>query len=350
MQRSRSWTYILLISMLAVLVCGCEQEGRRSKASSPAAVEQVARAAGLDADIRYELREWLAAGLHKAFAVDPFDRHRYLSAIESETPEQARREAMPDGGFVLFAIDDVVVWSEELAKHLASPLGKGRSQYEDGRYEEAAATLARAAAGAPDDWYVQNRYGWALFMAGDWQTAVEAFGVATSRNPVSVGSWQGLMQAQYALGEYEAAAKAAMRGREVTDSEAQKSTFALNAAYAFVAQGNYNRASELAGRRPALGMQVQGTLKGLTVATVFKGGPADLAGVRQGDVLLHFNGGKVPALPQDFIEANLRGDMFGQSLPFRVVRNGDTLAGEIVVGIPADLPERYDASKALRPE
>jgi carboxyl-terminal processing protease len=61
------------------------------------------------------------------------------------------------------------------------------------------------------------------------------------------------------------------------------------------------------GHFEGVGMTVQGEKRGLRVATVFEGSPAEEAGIRKDDVITHVNGKSIAGQPTDISTAKIKG-------------------------------------------
>jgi carboxyl-terminal processing protease len=78
----------------------------------------------------------------------------------------------------------------------------------------------------------------------------------------------------------------------------------------------------VSGRFEGVGMTVQEHPRGLLVATVFDGSPADKAGIRKDDVITHVNGESIAGEPTDVSTAKIKGKP-GTTVRLTVLPGGD---------------------------
>ena len=74
---------------------------------------------------------------------------------------------------------------------------------------------------------------------------------------------------------------------------------------------------------------------GVQVISVAPGGPADRAGLREGDVMVSFNGQPVPSI--DALHKLLTGDQIGSQSPLTIIRGSEKLTLLITL---AESPDR----------
>ena len=75
------------------------------------------------------------------------------------------------------------------------------------------------------------------------------------------------------------------------------------------------------------------TIGKLTVSSVAKGSPAEIAGLRQGDEILEVNGKPAVGTPAADLAASIKGTQSGAHLRFKVKRADGTMAAiDIVAG------------------
>src|SRR5687767_13051784 len=83
---------------------------------------------------------------------------------------------------------------------------------------------------------------------------------------------------------------------------------------------------------PAFGVRER---EGVLVADVIKGGPAEKAGVRPGDVVVEFNGGKIKEVPD--LQRRVAGVTPGETVKLTVVRDKQTVVVSVAIGeMPAE--------------
>jgi Flp pilus assembly protein TadD len=169
-----------------------------------------------------------------------------------------------------------------------------------GRWAECQAVAERMVAMRPQSLDALDRLGVCAGRAGDNLRAAGALQRAVAIEDLPdrrrVLAW-----AQYDGGDFAGARDTAKRGLEITlpaaVGQGDPSVMELNRdALQYVlglselALGNLEEAERHLGDRPAIGVRIESLPDGLRVAQVFRGMPAERAGVRQGDVITAFNG------------------------------------------------------------
>ncbi len=118
----------------------------------------------------------------------------------------------------------------------------------------------------------------------------------------------------------------------------------------FLEIGDHPRAAALYGDRRWIGVTISRTARGFEIADVVKNGPADLAGLIVGDILLDFEG-----LPLAGVEASrFIGELLG-SVPhggiakLKIERQGRSLDMAVVVGLSPELPRLAREAASVKP-
>lgn len=96
---------------------------------------------------------------------------------------------------------------------------------------------------------------------------------------------------------------------------------------------------------PVFGMKLEAAEAGLSVASVEAGSPADLAGIRKGDVLAAIAGAKAPATPAAARFA-LSSARWGDRVELGVRRDGADVVVPVLLVPPTDGPGRWLRSRA----
>jgi tetratricopeptide (TPR) repeat protein/TolB-like protein len=190
-----------------------------------------------------------------------------------------------------------------------------------------------------DLWLPHNKLGWNYYYLQMYYDAIEQFKESIKIKPVNY-SYIGLCRIYQAMGEYDKAMDllTTIQNRLETDAEKQEVRFYLG--FNHVAQGRYAEAFKVFGNKNTLGIELKNVNDGLKVIGIQKNSPADLAGLKRGDILLEFGGialrGKTTA---EFVSVILPQFSFGAKLKLQVYRDGYTDDKFIYPGIS---PEIYN--------
>jgi tetratricopeptide (TPR) repeat protein len=114
-------------------------------------------------------------------------------------------------------------------------------------------------------------------------------------------------------------------------------SYKFNTAYNHVASKNYDKAYEILGNKNTIGVKIKDSTQGIEVDSVFRNGPADLAEIRSGDILVEFNGVSLKGKKSsEFVEL-VQKPVFGSSIKVNINRNGYIIERSLIVGIPRNL-------------
>jgi tetratricopeptide (TPR) repeat protein len=140
-----------------------------------------------------------------------------------------------------------------------------------------------------DAWLPHNRLGWNYFYLQMYYDAIEQFKESIRIKPAHY-SYIGLCRVYQAMGEYDKALDllTTIQNRLETDAEKKDVTFYLG--FNHVAQGRYAEAFKVFGNKNTLGIELKNVNDGLKIIGILKNSPADLAGLKRGDILLEFGG------------------------------------------------------------
>jgi len=155
---------------------------------------------------------------------------------------------------------------------------------------------------------------------------------------------QGLLgDALYSVGKYDAAIAAYSKAQTLPGGDKDPS---LNEdlAWCYVAKEDYARALSLLGNSARIGVTFQ--QNGLIITEVRKNGPADLAGIREGDQPLALNGENLsPADTASFVK-KIQNTPVGQKVHVKLLRAGQLLEMDVSVGITPDSIIQHDVPAA----
>ena len=190
-----------------------------------------------------------------------------------------------------------------------------------------------------DAWLPHNRLGWNYYYLQMYYDAIEQFKESINIKPVFY-SYIGLCKIYQALGEYEKTREIlnTIMNRAETDAEKNDVKFMLG--FNHVAQGRYDDAFKVFGMKNTLGIEIRTVKDGERITNVLKNGPADLAGLINGDVLIEYAGiplhGKSTA---EFITGIIPQPPFGSKVKIKVYRDGYVEDKHLYVGLS---PEIYN--------
>ena len=200
----------------------------------------------------------------------------------------------------------------------------------------------------PDDWRSHNQLGNACYNLQRHNDAVEHYKKANNIK-VNGSNYAGLGRNYLAMDRYEDAIHAVMTGMNLMDSESDQSQLQFILAYIYVAQGRYKEAYKILGDLSTLGVEIKRVAGGIRINNALKGGPADVSGLTEEDIIVVFNGQDVTSLSAttDFIEM-IKNTPFGSKVWIKINRQGILQDKWVVVGIPENLQEIAQSDERLK--
>lgn len=175
------------------------------------------------------------------------------------------------------------------------------------------------------------------YSAGErnWRRAVE---LAPDNPDFSAG----LAYAASHFGDYDAAQRAIDRARERASTVEARQTLQQSQMIVFLGRGRYSDAYQLANREKRIYVEGENVSGGVRIGDAYMGGPAQLAGLERGDIIVSFNGESIP--DNAALSAALDRAQFGATVSVRVNRNGVVLDRSLIVGVQPNLPELTTAA------
>ena len=143
----------------------------------------------------------------------------------------------------------------------------------------------------------------------------------------------------YLWGKYDDAIEAFQTELDKATDSRQKERCRFGMAISYLAQGEFDKASQLLGKRPYIGVQLAKSGSSIKVSAVLKNGPADVAGIHADDIIVSFN--EIPIIdmePEEFIE-HVNKAKFGSTAETAIDRGGVIMKKKLIVGVTPDLPE-----------
>ena len=210
---------------------------------------------------------------------------------------------------------------------------KGKEYYESGNYEEALTSFSKYAELKPKDWYPYNRLGWTYYNLKHYEDAVVQFKIANNIKE-AWGNYQGLGESYYELGSRENAHTAFSTALKTCQNDYEKEQIKVAWAGRYVVQGELQKAYEILGPRPYLGIEFSAGKEGVEVVKVTQGSPASLAGIRSGDIMASFDGNDLRGITNKrFYEEIIKKAEFGSKVIVRIKRDGSYTEKTLSVGI-----------------
>ena len=167
-----------------------------------------------------------------------------------------------------------------------------------------------------------NRLGWNYYSLKLYYDAIEHFKESIRIKPEN-GSYIGLCKVYEAMGEYEKTRKVLNILSNRAETEQEKAQIKFLQGYNHVAEGRFTEASKVFGQKNTLGIEMQKVPTGLKVVEVFKNGPAAMAGLKPGDILVEFAGIDLAGTSMpDFITKILPQPVFGTKVQLKIYRDG----------------------------
>jgi len=211
--------------------------------------------------------------------------------------------------------------------------GLGQSYYALGDFTAALIHFRKYAEMDPKNWFAYNRLGWTYFNLKKYEEAIVQFKISNNIKEV-FGNYQGLGEAYYALGNYENAHTAFSNALKTCQNDYEKEQIKISWAGKYVMQGKYQKAYDILGPRPYLGIEFRAGKEGVGVVKVIEGSPASLAGLRSGDILTNFDGKNLRGISnKKFYEEIIKKAEFGSEVIVQIKRDGLYLEKSLSVGI-----------------
>lgn len=207
-----------------------------------------------------------------------------------------------------------------------------------GYYQDAVQSFLRANA-LSEQFPSYVELGNSYMQAGQFDPARKAFQRASDMapldqlEPISERIWESF----YFAGNYSDALQLALQGFNRTADTAIKSAWKRNLGFSHLALANFKIAAEMLQQAKILGVILLAADGGLEVQRIYKNGPADLAGLQSGDILLEINGSPLAGALARISEIMDQKTVFGTRANIRLIRNGAVIETQVLVGVLANL-------------
>jgi tetratricopeptide (TPR) repeat protein len=149
--------------------------------------------------------------------------------------------------------------------------------------------------------------------------------------PISALVWE----AVYFSANYPDALYLAVQGLSRAEDAAARDLWTRKLGLSHLAMGKYKNAAEVLQQTKILGIDYRGAEGGVLVNRIYKNSPADLAGLRAGDMLVEINGIPVSATTPGINEILDQKTVYGTKANFKLMRNGAAIETNIHIGVPA---------------
>jgi hypothetical protein len=228
----------------------------------------------------------------------------------------------------------------------------GALQYRLGRFQDAIATYSQSNA-VLETPFAYGSAGMAYEQIADYGTALRSYQRAVQLCPDFPELYVRLASVCYRLGLYDDAVRAAEAGLRKRPfslvanpapgsleqlDRLNKASLNETLADVYVARGMYAEASKLLGERKMIGADFTLTREGAKITRVFKGFPADLAGLVAGDILVSLDGEALAGAKAADLAGRIQKPAFGTTVKATINRGGKLFETPVVIGVPADLP------------
>ncbi len=235
-----------------------------------------------------------------------------------------------------------------LPENYLSGFGEANIHFEIGtcytrlhRYREAIEAIQKSNSFYPEPDYLATHCAWLGMVYSrmeDYSKSEQYWQKATERDPQQALYFAGLANNSVRLGHYDTAQEAIDKGRRVAVTAEAQEDFRESQIIVFLAKGNYAEAHRLAGDARLLGAYLLDTQSGaILVNYVFRGGPAQLAGLAAGDLIESFNGKSVKRV--DDVFNALSAVPFASTIVIRTRRQLASRDTYVVAGVAPNLPE-----------
>ena len=227
--------------------------------------------------------------------------------------------------------------------------GLGVAYFHLGRYQDAIVQFKEANRLKEDR---SNFYwlGQSYINLGRYEDAIVQFKEA-NRLEEDWSSYERLGRCYAALSQFDSAEKVLSRALELAKEQSQQSSIKLILADCHIKRGDYKTAYEVLGKRPTLGVAIRDDKHGLIVDEAWKGWPADLAGVKKGDLLIAFNDISLKGkTTQEFVTNILPKTPFRSLANVKLQRENSTKEVQITVGIVPEMSQSKTATEQQESE
>lgn len=186
----------------------------------------------------------------------------------------------------------------------------------------------------PNDANPLNRLGWTYLELHQFEQAVHHFekSLQLQKNTYSL---IGLGAAYGMLGnQYEAAKRFDIAKRNADENQLRQIKF--HSIEIALYHQNYQKALDIIGKKPFLGMAIYVKSGLLLVKSVNKNSPSYFSGIRKGDVLVRCNSTDLVPSVKDFLKL-VNSFQYQDQVQFEVLRNGRIIKRTVVTGISHDM-------------
>jgi Flp pilus assembly protein TadD len=193
--------------------------------------------------------------------------------------------------------------------------------------------------------------GWTYLDKSNYDESIRSFERAAQLNPNELST---LCEARAWIheknGRLDQAIDSMRQAIEAAQNEQKKTTLTEDLASLYLEKPDYPKVYDLIGRKNRVGIQIANEdTAGIRVVKVIKNGPADLAGIQTGDVVVEFDGRPLAGIDsRKFVKEIVGGFPFGQAAGLKIDRQGQRLDKYMIVGITPDLPKLASAAIPLK--
>lgn len=153
-------------------------------------------------------------------------------------------------------------------------------------------------------------------------------------------AWNVLADAYLAAGDLDRASEAVQAGLARNPSDVVRQDLLGLLAKIHMARGEYAEAHAMIGDRSLVFIMFSDVPEGKKVMRLYRGGPADQAGIRVGDILVALDGTPLAGRPDRALTEQITSREFGSMGRLTIFRDGSLRDVDVVMGVTPDLAER----------
>lgn len=312
-------------------------------------LEESIAAAGITNSKTIEaLKKYKRYQKHKVFFLDPINKTDYSYAYRyGNIYDALKKGASYSPNYILFFKDNYCVWPQEYEQYMNSNIGKGRLLLYEGKYNEAIEQFKKVIEFDENDWLAYSYLGWTYYESGNESMALSVFEKYLSKN-YNTSILFSKVKVQLKYNEFnEAQNTLKLVKGSLNKSQRSEHNYLLGICYA--ARGDYQAAVKLLAGRSILGIHYKLHDKGVKVLDIYQGGPAMLAGLQVGDVIVRYDNSTAKGISVSDFKKMVFDSPYGSISSIEFIRDGVLYEVKVVNGITADMVERMNKIKEKSP-
>ncbi|MBT7087302.1 MAG: tetratricopeptide repeat protein, partial [Desulfobacterales bacterium] len=223
--------------------------------------------------------------------------------------------------------------SNNLKENPGNYNGLGQSYYSQGNFRSAIVNFKKHAEMEPKSSDPYNWLGGIYVIQERYEDAIIQFKRANSLKETSK-TYIGLGKSYLRLENYQKADSAFSNAIKIAKSDNEKTQCEFHLISSYIIQGKYQKAYDILGSKPYIGMEYRAGDSGIKIINIVKGSPADISGLRTGDLLTNFGGKNLMGMTNmQFSEKIIQKAEYGSEVSLKIKRDGLNLTKNLIVGI-----------------